>query len=136
MKIFLGGTCNNSNWRNDLIPLLNCNYFNPVVENWTDECKLEEIKQRETCDIALYVLTPLTEGFYSIAELISDCCQKSEGRVIFCLLEEDGGKVWTDKQKDSWESIKKMVTDNNQLVIDSGIEGVARYINFRSKYSK
>jgi len=32
-KIFLGGTCNNSTWREQLIPMLQINYFNPVVDN-------------------------------------------------------------------------------------------------------
>ena len=48
--VFLGGTCNNSTWRDKLIPSLSINYFNPVVENWTPECQAEEIKQRAECD--------------------------------------------------------------------------------------
>ena len=41
MKVFLGGTCNNSIWRDVLIPLLTdngINYFNPVVDDWTEDC--------------------------------------------------------------------------------------------------
>ena len=38
MKVFLGGTCNNSKWRDKLIPMLNIDYFNPVVDDWTEEC--------------------------------------------------------------------------------------------------
>ena len=45
-KVFLGGTCNGSTWRDELIPMLNIDYFNPVVENWTSECQKEELKQR------------------------------------------------------------------------------------------
>ena len=44
-KVFLGGTCNESTWRNELIPLLEnagVEYFNPVVDNWTPECQEEE----------------------------------------------------------------------------------------------
>jgi hypothetical protein len=37
--VFLGGTCNNSKWRDILIPKLKVSYFNPVVENWTPECQ-------------------------------------------------------------------------------------------------
>lgn len=49
-KVFLGGTCNNSTWRNELIPLLNIDYFNPVVEDWTPECQAEEERQKnEEC---------------------------------------------------------------------------------------
>lgn len=32
-KVFLGGTCNGSIWREKLIPLLKIDYFNPVVAN-------------------------------------------------------------------------------------------------------
>ena len=42
MKVFLGGTCNESTWRDDLIKALKINYFNPVVEDWTPDCQQEE----------------------------------------------------------------------------------------------
>ncbi|GAI10708.1 unnamed protein product [marine sediment metagenome] len=64
MKVFLGGTCNESTWRDRLISLLKIDYFNPVVEDWTEECMAEEIRQRESCDYVLYVLTPLMTGSY------------------------------------------------------------------------
>ena len=38
---FLGGTCAETTWRNELMPLLDdkgIEYFNPVVEDWTEEC--------------------------------------------------------------------------------------------------
>ena len=44
-KVFLGGTCNESTWRVELIPLLKIDYFNPVVEDWTPECQAEEERQ-------------------------------------------------------------------------------------------
>lgn len=40
-RVFLGGTCNESKWREELISKLDLNsieYFNPVVEDWTKEC--------------------------------------------------------------------------------------------------
>lgn len=37
-KIFLGGTCNESTWRDRVIKKLKIDYFNPVVEDWTPEC--------------------------------------------------------------------------------------------------
>lgn len=42
MKIFLGGTCCETTWRDELIPYLekaNIEYFNPVVKDWTPECQ-------------------------------------------------------------------------------------------------
>ncbi len=37
-KVFLGGTCNESTWRDRVIKDLKIDYFNPVVEDWTPEC--------------------------------------------------------------------------------------------------
>ena len=48
-KIFLGGTCSNSTWRKDLIPLLkenNIDYFNPMKENWTEEMAKKRIRRK------------------------------------------------------------------------------------------
>ena len=84
-KVFLGGTCNGSIWRDKLIPMLNIDYFNPVVEDWTEECMLEERRQRETCDYCLYVITPSMSGVYSIAEVIDDSNKRPE-KTMFCVL--------------------------------------------------
>ena len=65
-KVFLGGTTNNSNWRDNLIKLLDIDYFNPVVENWDDKAKENELWQRATCTFVLYVITPKMKGVYNI----------------------------------------------------------------------
>ena len=41
-RIFLGGTCNGSAWRGQIMPRLEGSYFNPVVEDWTPECQEKE----------------------------------------------------------------------------------------------
>ncbi len=87
-KVFLGGTCNGSLWREDLIKLLDIEYFNPVVEDWTPDCMAEERKQREDCDFCLYVVTPKMTGVYSIAEVVDDS-NKRPHRTMFCVLEKD-----------------------------------------------
>ncbi len=51
MKVFLGGTCNKTTWREELIPLLTIDYFNPVVKDWTPECQEIEKQQKELCNI-------------------------------------------------------------------------------------
>jgi hypothetical protein len=75
MKLFLGGTCPQSkedfDYRTLLIPFLkkyNIDYFNPVVEKWTEECIEIEENEKEICDIHLYVITYNMKGVYSIAE--------------------------------------------------------------------
>ena len=85
-KVFLGGTCANSNWRGELIPKLNIEYFNPVVSNWTPECQEEELRQREECDYVLYTLTRVFST-YSIAEVIDDSNKRPE-KTIICIINE------------------------------------------------
>lgn len=36
-RVFLGGTCNDSTWRDNLIQQLEIDYFNPVVPDWTED---------------------------------------------------------------------------------------------------
>ena len=79
-RIFLGGTCGKSHWRDQLIPELkkynNVEWFNPVVKNWTPECQMnEEDEKNNKCNVHLYVITPDMKGIYSIAEIINSCWQ-------------------------------------------------------------
>lgn len=126
-KVFLGGTCNGSTWRDELIPLLGINYFNPVVENWTPQCQEEEIKQREKCDYVLYVITPKLTGLYSIAEVIDDSNKRPE-KTLFCYLITDGDYIFNNAQLLSLKAIKDMVIRNNALYFDS-LSDVADYLN-------
>ena len=91
-KVFLGGTCNESTWRNELIPLLEnagVEYFNPVVDNWTPECQEEEYHQKEICDIHLYLITKKMKGVFSIAEAVASC-QFKDKEVLFAFADFDG----------------------------------------------
>lgn len=87
-KVFLGGTCNGSTWRDNVIANLKIDYFNPVVEDWTEECYQRELKERELCDYCLYVITPKMTGVYSIAEVIEDSNKRPE-KTVFCFITED-----------------------------------------------
>lgn len=136
MKIFLGGTCNGSKWRETLIPLLNIEYFNPVVSNWTSECKTEEIKQRKECDLCLYVITPKMNGVYSIAEVIDDS-NKRPTKTIFLPLESDGNHTFNFHQWESILSVSKMVETNGgkvfytfEYLIDYIISMATKKINY------
>jgi len=126
-KVFLGGTCNESSWRDDLIPLLtNIDYFNPVVEDWTPECQDEEIRQREECDFVLYVITPKMTGVYSIAEAIDDSNKRPE-KTIFCILEKDDGEKFDEHQLKSLGQVGKMVRENGGTFVD--IDSVVFVLN-------
>ena len=93
VKVFLGGTCADSKWRDEFIPLLKIDYFNPVVKKWTKECMEEELRQRQTCDFVLYVLSR-NYSSYSIAEVIDDSHKRPE-KTIVCVINEikDGKEV-------------------------------------------
>ena len=127
MKIFLGGTCNESAWREQIIPILNIDYFNPVVEDWTPECMAEEIKQREECELCLYVITPKMTGVYSIAEVIDDS-NKRPTRTIFVRLFKDGNETFTTGQWKSLGAVAEMV-ERNGAVSFFDLEAAAYWIN-------
>ena len=112
MKIFLGGTCNESEWRKHLIPHLEIEYFNPVVEDWTEECMEEEIRQRKECDICLYVITPKMTGVYSIAEVVDDSNKRPEKTVFAVFTNENNGKSFDNAQSKSLMQVSKMVESN------------------------
>ncbi len=114
-KVFLGGICNGSKWREKLIENLYISYFNPVVENWTPECQAEEIRQRETCDYCLYTITPKMTGMYSIAEVVDDS-NKRPSNTVLIILEEDEGETFTPHQSKSLKAVASMVEKNGAKV--------------------
>jgi hypothetical protein len=125
-KVFLGGTCAESTWREKLIPMLEIDYFNPVVEEWTPDCMAEEIEQRQTCDYILYVITPESPGAYSIAEVVDDS-NKRPIKTVFCF-----GENWDDSFEAHHlkvlKQVEKMVKENGATVCDN-LEEVAKYLN-------
>ena len=126
-KVFLGGTCNESEWRSRIIKLLTINCFNPVVDDWTIEAAEEEIRQREICDYCLYVITPMMKGVYSIAEVVDDSNKRPE-KTILCVLEEDGEYEFNKSVLRSLNAVKRMVKSNGAQVFNS-LEEVAKYLN-------
>jgi len=124
--VFLGGTCNNSQWREKLIPLLSIGYFNPVVENWTPECQEAEIKARETSDYVLYVITPKMTGVYSIAEVVDDSNKRPE-KTVFAYLLEDDTATFEAHQVKALKATAKLVESNGAKVAFS-LEEVAELL--------
>ncbi|MBP5784619.1 MAG: hypothetical protein J6W16_03430 [Methanobrevibacter sp.] len=107
-RIFLGGTCAETTWRDELIKKLrnfNCEWFNPVVKNWTPECQeIEEDEKNNKCNVHLYVITPEMKGVYSIAEIINSCWQAqcygtTVDKVAFFILGDwDKGQIKSFKE--------------------------------------
>lgn len=127
MKVFLGGTCNESQWRQRVIENLTIDYFNPVVDDWTEECMAEEVRQRESCDVVLYVITPMMTGTYAIAEAVDDS-NKRPKRTVFCFLETDQRQNFTGGQVRSLTQVAKMIERNGATVCGS-LEQVWEYLN-------
>jgi len=129
MRVFLGGTCANSEWRKELIPMLNIDYFNPVVSNWTSECQDEEIRQREICDYVLYTLTRIFST-YSIAEVVDDS-NKRPNKTIVCITNE---KLLNGKLAMSSQDIKHLdavgrLAERNGALYFKSLDEVAKYLN-------
>lgn len=127
MKVFLGGTCNNSTWRGLLIPLLTIDYFNPVVEDWTEECMEEERRERALCDFCLYTITPRMVGVYSIAEVVDDS-NKKPGKTILVLLQADFPDSFSPAQWKSLKAVAALVESNGGIVFTSLLKA-AIYLN-------
>ncbi len=127
-KVFLGGTCNESTWREQLIPMLNIDYFNPVVKDWTSECQAEEERQKnEECNYQLYVITPRMTGVFSIAEVVEAAITRHD-KTVFCVIPKDGELTFTKGQLKSLNAVGSMVTKYNGVWCKS-LEEVANYLN-------
>jgi hypothetical protein len=126
-KVFLGGTCNGSTWRNDFIKKLKIGYYQPESDNWTPAMMQEEIKQREDCDFCLYVITPKMTGVYSIAEAVDDS-NKRPGKTIFCYLACDDEEKFSEAQIKSLEQTAKMISENGAKFFNS-LDEVLNYLN-------
>lgn len=114
MKVFLGGTHNGSTWRETLIPMLDIEYFSPVVKDWTSECQKEEKRQKEICAIHLYVITSEMSGVFSIAEAVDSAHRNPKGTIL-CII-----RYGFDKgQLKSLQSTARLVKDTGANVTQS-----------------
>ena len=127
MKVFLGGTCNESKWRNRIIPMLTIEYFNPVVDDWTEDCMKQEIEERQNCDFCLYAITPKMTGTYAIAEVVDDS-NKRPSKTILVLLREDGTLCFDESQWKSLGAVGRMVKENGGQIFDN-LKSAANYMD-------
>lgn len=127
MKVFLGGTCSGYNWRDNLIPLLKCDYYNPIVKNWSEADRLREVNERETSDYILYVITSGIKGVYSIAEVIDDS-NKRPNKTLLCVLYKGIDKTLAR----SLEAVVNLAQSNGITVCES-LNDVAEFLNNQTK---
>jgi len=134
MKVFLGGTCAESKWRETLIPKLKrirCDYFNPVVDDWTPECQAIEEDEKVICDYHLYVITPKMKGVFSIAEAVNDSISLDAGHCIFCIIKEDDDRDYMESERRSLEATAKLIENNGGKVFYN-LTDVVKYLNGKS----
>lgn len=129
MKVFLGGTCAGRKWRNEIIPQLQCDYYNPIVKNWSEEDRLREVHERETADIVVYTITSDMAGVYSIAEAIDDS-NKRPSKTVICILYDGFGK----KMSHSLKAVANLAKENGAQVVES-LEELVKYLNLRETVS-
>ncbi len=127
-KVFLGGTCNNSTWRDELIKKLTIDYFNPVVDDWNEEAAKEEEKQKKICKFHLYVITPNILGYYSIAEVVESSFLNSDN-TIFCWLDKYDSKEFSKEQIKSFKAIEDLLKRNDNKNIFSNLDDLANFLN-------
>ena len=119
-KVFLGGTCNGSTWREEMIRFLDeygIDYFDPVVDDWNEEAKAREREEREGCDFCLYCITPKMKGVYSIAEVVDDSNKRPDKTIL--VLKGEGVLGFDDDMWSSLESISDLLRRNGSKVFYS-----------------
>jgi hypothetical protein len=124
-KVFLGGTTNKTTWRDQLIPQLKIDYFNPVVEDWTEDCiKLENEEKQHKCNIHLYVITKEMIGVYSIAEAVQSSLTNCK-TTVFCILDKDSFNKSVLK---SLIATEELLSTNGAIICNS-LQEIATFLN-------
>lgn len=125
-KVFLGGTCAGSTWRDQLISMIGVDYFNPVVDDWTADCQsIEENEKVFNCNVHLYVITSAMKGVFSIAEVVESVHMSGKHTILH--VDPTGFDVGELK---SLQAVVDMVKKHGGVAyIDCKLERVAMIIN-------
>ena len=129
-KVFLGGTCAESTWRDELIKMIQVEYFNPVVEDWAPECiEIENDEKNNKCNVHLYVLTSESDSVYSIAECVQSSVTTGISTILHIL--PDG---FTEQRLKHLDAVCQLVRGNGAIAyIDDELSRTSRVINFAFK---
>ena len=130
-KVFLGGTVNESKWRDKLIPMLEIDYFNPVVKEWNEAARIAELESRKNSDFIIYVITPKMAGVYSIAEAVDDS-NKRPKQTFVCVLENDDNDEFTTHQLKALKATCELIKLNGATVCNT-LTDLASSINSKAK---
>lgn len=128
-KVFLGGTCAETTWRDKIIDKLseNIEYFNPVVKNWTPADQKKEIDEKENkCNIHFYCITSEMKGVFSIAEVV-DSVHNKNIRTILHIIPDGFDKA----QLKSLEATVDLVNSRGGIAyVDSSLMRSVRVLNY------
>lgn len=125
--VFLGGTCNESTWRDKLIDGLKMSYFNPVVQDWKEDDKEKENQIKDSADFNLFVFTPKHTGYFSFVEAAL-LAVKSASRTILCVLQDDDGSTFDDDIKRSVDAIIEELSKEGIKVFNN-LDDVRSFLN-------
>ena len=122
--VFLGGTCADSVWRKQLIPMFSerIPFFDPQVTNWTREDAEREDACKLRAKIIVFVIAAGALSTYSGFEICEEAHRAPE-KLIFATVGE-----LPENQLKGVAKIKKALTEMGCQVCDS-LEEIADIIN-------
>jgi hypothetical protein len=120
--IFLGGTCNNDNWREEFIyhwkklltdkryeSFKKIELFNPVVDDWNEIAQKKEEEVKATAMMNLFVITPNMKGVFSIAEAV-ECSHRTDCMTVFAIY--DRNKEFGTSEMKSFDATGNLIKKN------------------------
>jgi len=125
-RIFLGGTCNESTWRDELMKIVQVDMFNPVVDDWTPECQQNEMDEKDNkCNIHFYCITCQMTGVFSIAEVIDSVHNKNVRTILHII-----PTGFTTGQIKSLQAVADLVNIRGGIAyVDDELKRSARVLN-------
>jgi len=124
MKVFLHGKSNGSSWKKEFIKMLKIDFIDPEER---DRSTYDHQRSQSSCDFILYVLTPNTINFYSIAELINNSNKLPE-KTMYVHYSTDRDKRFNKEQTETLYQITEMVKSNGGRVFFT-LNCVATFLN-------
>ena len=126
-EVFLGGTYGGYQWRPAVCQELVNNgirYFNPVVDDWTEQCIVEEENAKKNMNIHLYVITDAMVGCYSVVEA---CVSMSNPAKKTIIVFADTGKMQECTRRSFNASIKLLQEHASNEASRTGI--ISAYVH-------
>lgn len=127
MKVFLGVASKQASWIDRLVPLLTVDFFNPNERPPSPECLSEVVRQREACDVCLYVITPKSDILPAVAEVL-DVSNTRQAKVVFVKLRDYDGARFSDDDWNAMQAVSDIVSRNRGASFDS-LEDAAGFLN-------